>query len=119
VVRLVHGRGNIGGMLGSFALGHLADHKGPRWGLYLSFAVLGVSLALFALPLSPGPAGIGFFGGGFFGAAYGTVNLYLMLSLAAPGQTTHLPAPSPRPAPPSSWPRPSSMAGWRGILRIP
>jgi MFS family permease len=80
---------NVGGVLGSFLMGYLADHKGPRFSLGAAFAMMAASLLLLPLP-SPG-AGLGaFLGGGFFASAYPVVNLYLLLMLAGPGQTTAL-----------------------------
>jgi predicted MFS family arabinose efflux permease len=79
---------NLGGVLGSFIIGHLADRKGPRSGLY--WAYLSMALALLLMPLTTHPAwsSVAFFGGGFFNSAFPVVNLYLFMHLAEPGETS-------------------------------
>jgi len=78
---------NFGGVLGSFLIGYLADHYGPRRGLYWAFAGMIAALILMPLSLHPAVSAGAFFGGGFFGSAFPVINLYLFMLLAAPGET--------------------------------
>lgn len=80
---------NIGGVLGSFLMGYLADHQGPRFSLGAAFAMMAASLLLLPLPAPAASLGA-FLGGGFFASAYPVINLYVLLLLAKPGQTTAL-----------------------------
>jgi MFS family permease len=78
---------NVGGVLGSFMMGYLADRQGPRYSLGLAFALMAASLLL--IPMAGPVSGLGaFFGGGFFTVAYPVMNLYLLLLISEPGQTT-------------------------------
>lgn len=79
---------NFGGVLGSFLIGYLADHYGPRKGLYWAFAAMIGSIILMPLSLHPAVSASAFFGGGFYGSAFPVINLYLFILLAAPGETS-------------------------------
>ena len=85
---LFNGAKNLGGVLGSFIIGYLADHKGPRSGLYWAFIAMAAALVIMPLTVHPGWSAAAFFGGGFFNSAFPVVNLYLFMLLAAPGETS-------------------------------
>jgi MFS family permease len=78
----------LGGMGGSYWLGHLFDHSGGTRPWVIAFGVLLASLGLMVfgggglLPLA-----LAYLGAGLFNAVYGAVNLPWVLRLAGPGQT--------------------------------
>jgi MFS family permease len=72
---------NLGGMLGSLALGWLTDHSGARAGGRAAFWVLLASLGLMLKPL---PAAVGlavFLGAGFFQSAFNVLSNLMLLAL--------------------------------------
>lgn len=85
---LYNGAMNFGGLLGSFLMGYLADHQGPRAGLKWGFLIFGACLLTLPFPLPPAAGAAAYFGSGFFNSAYPVLNLYLLMRLARPGGTT-------------------------------
>jgi MFS family permease len=79
----------VGGLVGAGLMGWLADARGPRHSLGLGFVFMALSLIL--IPLAGHVSSLGaFFGASFFGMAYPVINLYMLIRLAGPEQTTAL-----------------------------
>jgi MFS family permease len=79
----------LGGLAGAGLMGLLADRRGPRSSLALGFTLMALSLAALFVPGRPASL-LAFFGASFFGMAYPVLNLYMLMRLAAAGQTTAL-----------------------------
>jgi MFS family permease len=79
---------NIGGLMGSFIMGHLADSKGARAGLFWAFISLACGLGFILPNLQPWWSLPAYFGGGFFNSAYPVLNIFLIMKLSRPGRTT-------------------------------
>ncbi len=78
---------SLGGMLGAFALGSLLDAKGGRLAMLAAYVPMLLGILLLLSNVAPLWATLPFIATGVFNAAYGAVNLPLVLKNAPAGQT--------------------------------
>jgi MFS family permease len=77
----------VGGMTGSYWLGHLFDRLGGARPWFISLGVLLAALGLLVWGGGLSALALAYVGAGLFNAVYGSVNLPWVLALAGPGQT--------------------------------